>query len=354
MWDSSESQWSVANNQITNYQYPITIAKNTLTDHTPVAQSEPGKEFRAYNLPIAAGDLGLLVTSDHKRYLITMQPRQQLHTHQGIYHHDDLIGRAWGDEVRSQLGQSALLLVPGLGDLMTHLRRGTQIIYPKDAAYLVHRLGLRAGSRVVEAGTGSGGLTVALAWAVAPTGVVYTYETRIDNYQLAQRNLERVGLRSFVQCFHGAVEDGFQQQDADALVLDLREPWRFLEQVRAALRPGGFFASLLPTTNQVSDLLYALEREQFVDIAVEELLLRTYKPVPDRLRPHDTMNGHTGYMIFARPVTKDVDATLWHAKERQRYRARKQFETEVAEEAARRAIEGNPDGRKYPRLPLPG
>lgn len=328
--------------------------KTTLTEHTASTQPESSSWFRPHNRQVADGDLALLVTSDHKRYLITLQPHQQLHTHQGIYAHDDLIGRAWGDEVRSQLGQSALLLVPGLGDLMTHLRRGTQIIYPKDAAYLVHRLSLRAGCRVIEAGTGSGGLTVALAWAVAPTGIVYTYESRIDNYQLAQRNLERVGLRPYVQCFHGSVEEGFQQQGVDALMLDLREPWRFLDQVRAALRPGGFFASLLPTTNQVSELLYALEREHFIDIAVEEILLRTYKPVPDRLRPHDTMAAHTGYLIFARPVTQSVDASLWHAKERQRYRARKQFEAEVAAEAERRQAEGNPEGRKYPRLPLPG
>jgi tRNA (adenine57-N1/adenine58-N1)-methyltransferase catalytic subunit len=330
------------------------IAKITLTEHPLPAQPEPSSWLRPQSAQLAAGDLVLLMTSDEKRYLITLQPHHQHHTHQGIYLHDDLIGRAWGDEVHSQLGQAALLLVPGLNDLMTHLRRGTQIIYPKDAAFLVHRLSLRAGCRVIEAGTGSGGLTVALAWAVAPTGVIYTYESRIDNYQLAQRNLERVGLRPYVQCFHGAVEDGFQQQGVDALVLDLREPWRFLEQVRAALRPGSFFASLLPTTNQVSELLYALEREHFVDISVEEILLRGYKPVPDRLRPFDTMAAHTGYLIFARPVAKRIDASLWHAKERQRYRARKQFEAEVAAEAERRAIEGNPDGRKYPRLPLPG
>ncbi|MBX3012734.1 MAG: tRNA (adenine-N1)-methyltransferase [Caldilineaceae bacterium] len=325
-----------------------------MTEYTQPVEPAASSWFRPHTTHSAISDLALLVTSDEKRYLITLQPNQQLHTHQGIYLHDELIGRPWGDEVRSQLGQSALLLVPGLGDLMTHLRRGTQIIYPKDAAYLVHRLSLRAGCRVIEAGTGSGGLTVALAWAVAPTGVVYTYESRVDNYQLAQRNLERVGLRPYVQNFHGTVEEGFQQKEVDALVLDLREPWRFLEQVRASLRPGGFFASLLPTTNQVSELIYALEREHFMDIGVDEILLRSYKPVPDRLRPYDTMAAHTGYLIFARPLAKTIDATLWHAKERQRYRARKQFEAEVAAEAERRQAEGNPDGRKYPRLPLPG
>jgi tRNA (adenine57-N1/adenine58-N1)-methyltransferase catalytic subunit len=119
----------------------LTIAKITLTEQTLSVQPESSSWFRPHSRQVAIGDLALLVTSDDKRYLITLQSRQQLHTHQGIYLHDDLIGHTWGDEVRSQLGQSALLLVPGLGDLMTHLRRGTQIIYPKDAAYLVHRLG---------------------------------------------------------------------------------------------------------------------------------------------------------------------------------------------------------------------
>ncbi|MEZ4861622.1 MAG: tRNA (adenine-N1)-methyltransferase [Caldilineaceae bacterium] len=314
----------------------------------------PSPWFKPHSRQTVAGDLALLVTSDHKRYLLTLQPQNQLHTHQGIYPHDDLIGQEWGSAVRSQLGQAALLLEPGLADLMTHLRRGTQIIFPKDAAQLIQRLSLRAGGQVIEAGTGSGGLTVALAWAVAPTGVVYTYETREDNHLLARRNLERVGLLPYVQMFQASIEAGFHQRDVDALVLDVREPWRFLEQVRAALRPGGFFGSLVPTTNQVSELLTALEDHHFVDIAVEEVLVRGYKPIPDRLRPQDTMTAHTGYLIFGRPISREIDSSLWHAKERQRYRARKQFEAEVAAEAARRAAEGNPEGRKYPRLPLPG
>lgn len=310
--------------------------------------------FRSGQATTRAGDLVLLVTTDHKRYLIKLQPRDKLHTHQGIYDHDDLIGCRWGDESRSQLGQSALVLEPGLNDLMTHLRRGTQIIYPKDAVQLVHRLSLRAGSRVIEAGTGSGVLTSALAWAVAPNGKVYTYEARSETYLLARRNLERIGLLPYVEMFEGSAADGFAQRDVDAVMLDMREPWRFLDQVRASLRQGGFFASLLPTTNQVSSLLTALEEASFIDIAVEELLLRGYKPIPDRLRPEDSMAAHTGYLISARSITKSVDAKLWQVRERQRYRARKQFEEQLAEEEARRAAEREDGGKKYPRLPLPG
>src|SRR5690606_20994263 len=131
--------------------------------------------FRERTTHAQEHDLVLLMVAGQKRYLITLRRGQVLHTHVGIYAHDDLIGQPWGTQVESTLQQPALVLEPSLGDVMTRLKRGTQIIYPKDAAYLVHRLNLRAGCEVVEAGTGSGVLTTALAWAVAPTGRVYTY-----------------------------------------------------------------------------------------------------------------------------------------------------------------------------------
>lgn len=310
--------------------------------------------FRAGRAQTVVNDLILLVTTDHKRYLIKVQPNHKLHTHQGIYEHNDLIGMAWGEEIRSQLGQAALVLEPGLQDLMTHLRRGTQIIYPKDAVQLIHRLSLRAGRRVIEAGTGSGVLTAALAWTVAPMGRVYTYEARNDTHQLARRNLERVGLLPYVEMFEQSAADGFHQQNVDAVMLDMREPWRFLDQTRAALRQGGFFASLVPTTNQVSTLIAELEAQSFIDVVVEELLLRAYKPVPERLRPEDSMAAHTGFLISARSITKAVDAKRWQVRERQRYRARKEFAEKVAAEEARRQEEVEGSRKKYPPLPLPG
>jgi tRNA (adenine57-N1/adenine58-N1)-methyltransferase len=298
-------------------------------------------------------DLVLLMVAGQKRYLITLRRGQHLHTHLGIFAHDDMIGKPWGELILSTLEQPGLVLEPALGDLMTHVKRGSQIIYPKDAAYLVQRLNLRAGSRVVEAGTGSGVLTSALAWAVAPMGRVYTYEVRSETYQLARRNLERVGLLPYVEMHLGSIEEGFQQQGADALFLDVRTPWDYLGAVRAALKPGGFFASLVPTTNQVSDLLTGLDQHGFADVAVEELLLRSYKPIPERLRPDDNMNGHTGFLVFARCMPEGIDTERWQSKDRQRYRARKRMEDEIAEEAERRAADGTTETRKYPRLPLP-
>ncbi len=206
---------------------------------------------------------------------------------------------------------------------------------------------------MVEAGTGSGVLTAALAWAVAPLGKVYTYEVRPDTYQLARRNLERVGLLPYVEMSLGSIDDGFRQVGVDALFLDVRTPWDFLDAARRALKPGGFFASLVPTTNQVIDLLSGLDEHGYGDVAVEELLLRAYKPVPERLRPDDNMNGHTGYLVFARCMPPGIDVERWQGKDRQRYRARKRMEEEIAEEAARRASDPDTPPRKYPRLPLP-
>lgn len=309
--------------------------------------------FKPRSTLIEAGDLMLLVTTDHKRYLLTLQPHRQHHTHVGIYDHDQMLGQTPGATVHSTMGYPALVLEPSLTDLIQHLKRGSQIIYPKDAAYLVHRLNLRAGCHVVEAGTGSGGLTTALAWAVAPTGVVFTYEVRAEAYNLARNNLERVGLLPYVKMFQRSIDDGFLQTNADALFLDVREPWHYLEQARTALRPGGFFASLVPTTNQVSELLSALEQHSFADIAVEELLLRSYKPVPDRLRPEDSMAAHTGYLIFARSIADSVDAARWHAKERQRYRSRQKAGEELAAAQVQRDADRASGGLKYPPLPLP-
>jgi tRNA (adenine57-N1/adenine58-N1)-methyltransferase len=302
----------------------------------------------------SAGQVILLVTADSKRYLLQLQPNARFHCHLGTLEHNDLIGQPIGTTVFSQLGHPLLLLEPSLADLMTRVKRGTQIVYPKDAAYLVYRLNLRAGSRIIEAGTGSGSLTIALAWSVAPTGKVYTYEARPEIFSVAQHNLRRAGVLSTVEMHQASIDDGFVETGVDALFLDVRHPWDYMDQVRQALRPGGFFASLVPTTNQVSSLLTSLEQSGFADISVEELLLRKYKPVPDRLRPDDNMIGHTGYLIFARPIIDPSDPGRWLSQERKRYELRKESQVKIAEEEARRAAERAKGGRKYPRLPLPG
>jgi len=261
-----------------------------------------------------AGDLVLLISDDRKRFLIRLEPGGEWHTHRGLLHHDELIGQPLGRTLHTQIGHPFLALEPSTHDLIQKIRRITQIIFPKDAAYIVMRLNCYPGRRVVEAGTGSGGLTLALARAVMPHGRVYSYEERSKMLALARRNLERVGLLDYVDLQLADIAAGFNERDVDACFLDLREPWRYLAQAREALKPGGFFGSILPTTNQVSQLIAALEQHGFVHVAVEELLLRPYKPIAARLRPLDRLVAHTGYLVFARAVAME-DAAAWRYRD---------------------------------------
>ena len=296
-------------------------------------------------------DLVLLVTGGGKRHLLRLQSGRLFHSNLGKVQHDELIGLPYGTTVYSHLGHAMLLLEPSLDDRITRIKRNTQIIFPKDAAMIVSRLSLRAGSRVIEAGTGSGGLTIALAWSVAPSGRVFSYEIRDDHCRVAQANLEKMGLLSYVELRNASILDGFEQSNVDALVLDLRTPWLFLEQAREALRPGGFFAALVPTTNQVSELLKGLESFAFADINVEEILVRSYKPVPDRLRPDESMVGHTVFLTSARPIVDTEQPGRWLSESRKRYQARKIMEERIAEEEAKRDTLSGGLNFGRPRLP---
>jgi tRNA (adenine57-N1/adenine58-N1)-methyltransferase len=252
-------------------------------------------------------DLVLLIGPRGKRFILRLQAGATRHTHKGVIEHDAIIGQPLGREVSSHLGHTFLVLEPSTHDLIMNVRRHTQIIYPKEAGYIVLKMSLYGGKRVIEAGSGSGALTLALARAVAPEGRVFSYESRPEMGRNAVRNLERVGLGDYVEFKIRDIAEGFDETGVDALFLDVRTPWDYLEQARRALKGGGFFGGLVPTTNQVSRLIAGLEGYRFGPIEVEELLVRAYKPVSARLRPADTMVGHTGFLIFARKI--DVEET---------------------------------------------
>jgi tRNA (adenine57-N1/adenine58-N1)-methyltransferase len=253
------------------------------------------------------GDLALLVGLRHKHFIFPLIPGGTFHTHRGILNHDELIGKPWGSQVFSHQGSPFFMLQPSLADLLLDLKRSTQIMYPKDIGFILTSMSIGPGQRVMEAGTGSGSMTIALAYAVGPQGWVISYEVRPDIQNLARKNLERLGLDSRVDFKLADIADGFTETDVDAVFLDLPNPWDYVAQVRAALKPGGFFCGLLPTFNQVAQLLQSLRREHFAFVEVCELLLRYYKPEPARLRPTDRMVAHTGFLIFGRRVEMSED-----------------------------------------------
>jgi tRNA (adenine57-N1/adenine58-N1)-methyltransferase len=251
-----------------------------------------------------AGDLALFFNlRDDKRYLVRLKAGGQQHTHRGLIPHDAIIGAPWGRTVRTHLGTAFLVVEPSTSDLIRHAKRSTQILFPKDIGYLLLKLSVRPGRLILEAGTGSGGMTLAMAQATAPLGKIVTYEVRQEFQDIARQNLERASLAAGVVEFKlRDIAQGFDETDADSFFLDVAEPWNYIPLVAQALRGGGFFATLVPTMNQVIPTLQALEQAPFGLLEVEELLLRPYKPVSSRVRPADRMVAHTGYLIFARKI----------------------------------------------------
>jgi tRNA (adenine57-N1/adenine58-N1)-methyltransferase catalytic subunit len=249
-----------------------------------------------------AGELAQLVSPTNKVFIVRLEPGGDFHTHRGILRFDELIGQPWGSEVQTHTGAVYYMLQPSLSDIIQDLRRNTQIMYPKDIGYTLITMGIGPGVQVLEAGTGSGALTIALAWSVGPQGQVYSYDVRPEMQNLARKNVEKLGLSDRVQFKLRDISEGFDERNLDALFLDLPNPYDYLGQVRQALKPGGRFATILPTTNQVIKLLDALYKFEFAFIDVCEVMLRYYKPVADRFRPTDRMVAHTGFLIFARPM----------------------------------------------------
>jgi tRNA (adenine57-N1/adenine58-N1)-methyltransferase len=266
------------------------------------------------------GDLVLLISQDYKTFLVTLEEGAQTQTHQGVIAHDDLIGHSPGREVRSHLGRAFLVMEPSTHDLIRLTKRVTQIMFPKDIGYLLLRLNVHPGVRIIEAGTGSGGLTIALARAVQPSGQVYSYEHRSDIQKLARLNLGKLGLGAYVTFIERDIADGFGEKDVDALFLDVRNPWDYLPQAYTAVKGGGFFGAIVPTANQVAHLLYDLRQTKFSALEVEELILRPYRAVAARLRPMDRMVAHTGYLVFARKVLDELGRD-WFVPSRGRDRA---------------------------------
>lgn len=254
-----------------------------------------------------AGDLIQLVGLRHKHFIFVLKPEAVFSSHRGIIKHDDLIGLPWGSQIFSHMGSPFFLLQPSLADILTELPRNTQILYPKEIGFMLVTMGIGHGQRVLEAGTGSGSMTIALSFAVGPQGKVYSYEQRAEMQNLARKNLVRVGLEERVDFKQRDIGEGFDETELDALFLDVANPYDYIAQARAALKPGGFFCTLIPTVNQAERVLQSLRRHKFAFIEMCEILLRYYKPEPSRLRPTDRMVAHTGFLIFARRIEPSED-----------------------------------------------
>ena len=250
------------------------------------------------------GDYVILYLSQRKTYMVKVEAGKTFHTHKGFIKFDDLIGREYGSSILSSLGVEFVALKPLLHDYVMKSVRKTQITYPKDIALIVMFSGIGPGSHVVEAGTGTGALTTALAHYVKPDGRIYSYEIREEFLRAAEKNLRRAGLIDFVELKNKDITAGIDEMDVDAVILDLATPWLVVPHAYTALRPCGTIVSFSPTVDQVVKTAEALKENGFVDTETVECLMRGMQIERGKTRPQTLMTGHTGYITFARKATK--------------------------------------------------
>ncbi len=252
---------------------------------------------------IDVGTPVLLWLDSRRKWLVEVK-EEEFHTHKGIVKLSELVGKSFGDTVTTSTGNRMYALRPSLCDKLSFFDRPTQILYPKDIGLLILKLGLEPGKIVIEAGTGSGVVTATMANMVKPDGHVYSYDVNKDFIAKARSNLQRTGLLQYVTLQCSDAKDGFSESEVDAIFLDLGDPWNIVSQAHSSLKGGANLASFSPTINQVEKTVAALRNEGFVDIETCELFLRHIRAEEGKSRPETRMIGHTGYLTFARKVSR--------------------------------------------------
>ncbi|WP_156690599.1 tRNA (adenine(58)-N(1))-methyltransferase TrmI [Mycobacterium sp. Marseille-P9652] len=254
--------------------------------------------------PFSAGERVQLTDAKGRHYTFVLAPGAEFHTHRGSIAHDALIGLEQGSVIKSSNGALFLALRPLLVDYVMSMPRGPQVIYPKDAAQIVHEGDIFPGARVLEAGAGSGALTLSLLRAVGPQGRVVSYEARADHDEHARRN---VGV------FFGRPPDNWELVVADLAdsdlpdgsfdraVLDMLAPWEVLASVGRLLVAGGVLIIYVATVTQLSTTVEALRAQQcWTEPRSWETLQRGWNVVGLAVRPQHSMRGHTAFLVFAR------------------------------------------------------
>ncbi|MCD6363436.1 MAG: tRNA (adenine-N1)-methyltransferase [Synergistetes bacterium] len=249
-------------------------------------------------------DLVLLLSESGASFLTRLSKRK-FSTHLGEINLSDALNKEYGDFIKTHKGEKFFLIKPPIGEFTRRIKRQTQIIFPKEAGYILMYLDIFPGARVIECGSGSGSLTTILAHFVGENGKVFSYERRRSFANLAEENLRKWGVIDRVEIKIRDIEEGFDEEGVDAIFLDLPNPWDYLRHVRKALLPGRHFGAICPTYNQLEKLTEALKDNGFTWIRSLELLKRDIRPFPGRIRPEDNMIAHTGFLIFATLVKRD-------------------------------------------------
>ena len=258
---------------------------------------------------LQVGERILLVDARRRRYLVRLRAGQQFHSHLGAVSHDDIIGAPEGTSVTTTGGSKLLAFRPRLADYVLKMRRGAQVVYPKDLGLILVYADIYPGATVLEAGTGSGSLALALARAVGDAGRVVSYEVREDHHERAVSNIaewyEGAGAEpDALELRVGDVFEGVPEGRVDRIVLDLPEPWRAVGRTTDALVPGGILCCYLPTVPQVTEAVEAMRAGGFALLDTFEGLVRSWNVDGPSVRPDHRMVAHTGFIVTGRKLAR--------------------------------------------------
>lgn len=258
----------------------------------------------------SAGDRVQLTDPKGKLYSFTIVPGKEWHTHKGWITHDDLIGMPEGSVVSTTAGLKFTAFKPLLADYVLTMPRGATIVYPKDAAMIVGLADIYPGARVLEAGVGSGALTISLLRAAGDKGYVHSVERRADFAENARSNVDAYfeGAPSNWKLDVGDLQDQNFDSEFDRVILDMLAPWECVDIAARALRPGGVFMSYVATTTQLSATAEAIKLDgRFTEPESSETLVRGWHHEGLAVRPQQRMIGHTGFLIQSRKMAPGVE-----------------------------------------------
>jgi tRNA (adenine57-N1/adenine58-N1)-methyltransferase len=241
----------------------------------------------------------VLIIFDERRRWIRKVADEEFHCNFGFINLGDVVGMRYGSTINTNKEVTLQLVPPLLLDWIIDFKHESQVIYEKDAAPIILLLDIKPNDVVFEVGTGSGALTAVLARYVGENGKVITHEKREHAFNIAQRNINTIGLQNVEFHLRDVISEGFSEGLADAIMLDLGDPWQVIQHVSKTLVPGGRIAIFIPTFNQLEKTMLALEECNFANIKTQELMQREIQMKKDAIRPATRMIGHTGFLMSA-------------------------------------------------------
>jgi tRNA (adenine57-N1/adenine58-N1)-methyltransferase catalytic subunit len=253
---------------------------------------------------ITEGEFVLYFYNSEKKWLIKVEKDKKLHTHLGIIDVGYSIGLDFGSFVITNKDKKVYLLPPTIYDFVMKSQRTTQIVYPKDYGYIAARAGLKNGFKVLEIGTGSAALATFMASIVMPEGHVYTFDINDEFMSIAKKNLEKSGMDQFVTLNHYTPDNISKITDIDLVIIDLGDPWIYLDIVHPCMKSGSFVVCICPTMNQLEKLATQFFISGFIDGEYIETFLRKIEAREGKTRPNMRMIGHTTYLGFARKILR--------------------------------------------------